>query len=122
MGIYNLFCNKLFIWLNVGFCMAKRIGNVRSIALERINTLFSEASSEFKNHPERSHRYVKIVLRLVAKAGLRIPRKFRSNYCRKCKIYLSSGVNSKVRTRNGKLIVFCSKCKNYRRMLLKPRV
>lgn len=122
MRIYNLFCDKLFIWLNVGFYMVKRAGNVRAIALERINTLFLEASSNFEKYPGRSHRYVKIVLKLAAKAGVRIPRKFRSNYCRKCKIYLSSGVNSKVRTRNGKLIVFCLKCKNYRRMLLKPRV
>ena len=102
--------------------MAKRVGNVRALALERINSLFSEATSEFNNHPERSHRYVKIILKLAAKSGVRIPVKFRSNYCRKCKIYLSSGVNSKVRTRNGKLIVFCVRCKNYRRMLLKPRV
>lgn len=121
MRIYNLFCDKLFIWLIVSFYMVKRVGNVRTIAQERINTLFSEASSSFRMHPERSHRYVKIILRLSAKAGVRIPRKFRSNYCRKCKIYLSSGVNSKVRTRNGRLIVLCFKCKNYRRMLLKPR-
>lgn len=119
--IYNLFRDKLFIWLSIGVYMVKSIGNMKAIALERINTLFSEASSEFRKHPERSHRYVQIVLKLAAKAGVRIPKKFRSNYCRKCKIYLSSGVNSKVRTRNGKLIVFCLKCKNYRRLLLKPR-
>ena len=102
--------------------MAKRVGNVRALALERINTLFNEANSEFKIHSERSHRYVKIILKLAAKSGVRIPKKFRSNYCRKCKIYLSSGANSKVRTRKGKLIVFCNRCKTYRRMLLKPKV
>ncbi len=102
--------------------MVKRAGNVKSIAVERMYTLFSEASSEFSLHPERSHKYIQIILKLAAKAGVRIPRKFRSNYCRKCKIYLSSGANSKVRTRNGKLIVFCMRCKHYRRLLLKPRV
>ena len=96
--------------------------NVKEIAVERVEKLFEQASKEFKSYPERSHRYVKLALRVVAKSGIRVPRKFRRRYCRKCKKYLVSGVNAKIRTRDGKLIVSCLECGACRRMILKTKI
>ena len=96
--------------------------NVKCIAYGRLNDLFNMASNEFSEYPERSHKYVKIALRLAAKAGISIPKKFRRNYCRGCKRYLSSGTNASFRTRNGKLIIRCFNCKKFRRIVLKPRI
>lgn len=98
--------------------MTRSAGDVREIALERIGELFLEAGKEFKKNPERSHKYVQIALKLSAKSKVRIPKKYRRNYCRKCKSYLLSGVNSKVRTRNGMVVVSCLVCKSHRRILI----
>ena len=96
--------------------MVRNREDIKGMALDRISTLFLEASKEFKKNPERSHRYVKIALRLGAKAGVRIPKEYRRNYCRKCKNYLLTGVNSKVRTRNGNVVISCLICKGHRRI------
>jgi ribonuclease P protein subunit RPR2 len=101
--------------------MVKGFKDVRGMALERIDELFSEASNEFKKNHRRSDKYVKIALRLAAKSGVRIPKKHRRSYCRKCKSYLSSGSNSKIRTRDGKLVVSCLVCGSHRRIVLKPK-
>ena len=95
---------------------------VKIMAEDRVNGLFNMASDEFSKYPERSHRYVRIALKLIAKSGINVPKKFRRNYCRKCKKYLSSGVNSSFRTRKGKLIIRCFTCKNFRRIVLKPKI
>ena len=100
----------------------KKRPDVKGIALERIETLFCEASETFKKNSIRSHRYVNMALKLAAKSGVRIPKKFRSSYCRKCKHYLSSGVNSKVRTRKGKVVISCLSCGGHRRIMLKPKI
>ena len=122
MWIYNPFCEKLFIYELLIKSMVKRFKNIKGLALERMDELFSEAFNEFKNHPKRSNRYVGIALRLSAKSGVRIPKKHRRSYCRKCKSYLSSGTNSKIRTRKGKLVISCLVCGNHRRIVLKPKV
>tara|TARA_Y100000310_G_C20544378_1_gene744886 strand:+ start:500 stop:808 length:309 start_codon:yes stop_codon:yes gene_type:complete len=102
--------------------MVKGFKNVSGLALERMDELFSEASKEFKKNPKRSNRYIEIALKLAAKSGVRIPKKYRRSYCRKCKSYLSSGSNSKIRTRNGKLIISCLVCGCHRRIVLKPKI
>ena len=111
----------LFIVVCVFLCM-KRRNDVKEIGLERIRTLFKEAERGFKIDFRRSDRYVGMALRIAAKCGVRIPKEFRRRYCRKCKKYLVSGVNARFRTRNGKLVIYCFGCKNYRRILLKAKI
>lgn len=99
--------------------MQRRLGDARKIASERIEELFNEARKSFKSHPGRSHKYVRIALKISAKAGIKISREFRSNYCRKCKRYLESGVNARIRTRKGKVVISCFNCGNHRRIIIK---
>ncbi len=101
--------------------MARRNFDVKGIARERILELFKQAEDQFNKHSERSNKYVKMALRLAAKSGIRMPKKVRRSYCRNCKSYLVSGKNSKIRTRNGKLVVSCLVCGSHRRMILKPK-
>ena len=96
--------------------------NIRILAIERVDKLFKSAAEAFKRSPDKSHRYVQLALKLVAKSGIRMPKEFRQRYCRKCKKYLVSGVNAKIRTRNGKLIIYCFNCKNHRRLILNPKI
>ncbi len=99
--------------------MAIRSKEIKGIAYERVETLFKEASNSFRKYPNRSHKYVQSALKIAAKAGIRIPKKYRSNYCRKCKVYLSSGSNSKIRTKNNMVLIHCNACKGIRKLVLK---
>ncbi len=101
--------------------MHKIFGNAKEIALERIAELFEEAGSRFRKNRQMSRRYVELALKIAAKSGIRVPREQRSKYCKKCKNYLLSGVNAKIRTREGKVIISCLHCGSHRRILIKPR-
>jgi|TARA_Y100000310_G_C20626390_1_gene786139 ribonuclease P protein subunit RPR2 len=103
--------------------MARRYNasDIKQIGKERITTLFKEAAESFKKHPERSHRYVTLALRIAAKTHVKIPLVYRRRFCKHCKSYLVSGINARVRTKEGKLIIYCQKCKHYKRILLKSK-
>ena len=85
----------------------------RSVARERMETLFTEAKQNIKTHPERSHRYVEMALNLSTRHRTRIPHEFRRLYCRHCHHYLQFGVNARVRLnqkRFPKVVVTCMDC------------
>lgn len=85
----------------------------KRIAKERISILFREAEASFREHPERSHRYMDLVSRIAKRYTLRLSRKEKRKFCGKCHHYLKPGVNSRVRTRSSQkaLIVECKDCK-----------
>ena len=55
--------------------MARKPKYQVEIAKDRINILFEQAESEFKEHPERSHRYVEIARNIAMKFNLSITKK-----------------------------------------------
>jgi len=92
------------------------------IAKERIDTLFAEAKNAFREDPSLSHRYVQLARKIAMKYKLKIPSKYRRQYCKHCYRYLMPGENSRVRTREGKLVVYCLECKKYSRYVIKRKL
>lgn len=82
------------------------------IAKERIEILFEQAEKEFKEHPERSHRYVEIARNIAMRFNLSIPKKYRRKFCKNCYKYLMPGENCRVRldSKRSKKVVKCEEC------------
>lgn len=86
--------------------------------MERIKILFNEATSAFKVHPERSHRYIALARKIAMKAKVKIPKHLKRKFCSHCYKFLQPGVNCRVRTKNKKLVYFCFSCRRYMRIPL----
>ena len=80
------------------------------IAIERMNILFNRAEMEFITHPERSHRYVELALKLSTKYNTKVPEEWSRRYCKSCKSFLKPGHNSTVRLVNSEVNIFCGEC------------
>ncbi len=90
---------------------------VKEIANQRIKELFAEA---FKTKSQKlANRYVHLARKIAGKARIRMPREYKRRFCKHCYAYLRSGKNARIRTRQGKLIIYCLNCKKYNRIPLK---
>jgi ribonuclease P protein subunit RPR2 len=85
---------------------------IRRRALRSINALFKEAERVFNESPERADRYAQIARRISLRCKVRIPRKWKRRYCKKCHKFLRPGVNARVRLRNKKIVITCLECNN----------
>jgi len=94
----------------------KRPQWIYKIARERIETLF-ELSREMalKGEYELSRRYIKLARRISMKYNVRIPKKLKRMFCKKCHVFLCPGVTSKVRVNRGKVTITCLLCGNIKR-------
>jgi len=91
----------------------------KKIALERIKVLFKEAAEVFPKNKALANRYVQLARNIAMKVKIRIPLEYRRRFCKHCHAYLVPGVNSRVRTRDGKVIISCLECKKFIRILLR---
>lgn len=91
----------------------------KEIAKERINILFSEAEKVFPQNKALANRYVTLARKIAMKVKIRIPPELKRRFCRYCYKYLLPGVNARVRTRGGKVIISCFECKKFLRIPLK---
>jgi ribonuclease P protein subunit RPR2 len=91
----------------------------KNIALQRIIILFNEAEKSFKKNPSLSHRYVALARKIAMKTKSRIPLELKRRFCKNCYKYLQQGVNARVRTRQGKVIISCLECKRFMRIPIK---
>ena len=92
-----------------------------AIAQERITILFREAETVFNKNPSLSHRYVTLARKLAMKIKTRIPPELKRKFCKHCYKYLFPGKNARIRTREGKLIIYCQECKKHTRIPLKKK-
>lgn len=90
---------------------------VKEIALQRIKELFAEA--EKTKDQKLANRYVELARKIAGKARVRIPREYKRRFCKHCYSYLRLGKNARIRTRQGKLVIYCLECKKYTRIPLK---
>ena len=93
----------------------------KQIAQERIETLFLEAEKAFPTNKSLSNRYVTLARKIAMKVKTRIPRELKRKFCKHCYKYLFPGRNCRIRTREGKLIIYCLECKKYTRIMLGER-
>ena len=75
--------------------MSKRIPKKikQEIALEKIKTLFKEASKQ--KDLKLANRYVDIARKTAMKVNLTIPRELKRRFCKHCYHYLKPGINSR---------------------------
>ena len=107
---FNPIMNIISYKRRISLSRGKRPKWMIEIAIERMNILFDRAEMEFITHPERSHRYVELALKLSTKYNTKVPEKWSRRYCRKCKSFLKPGHNCTVRLVNSEVNVFCGEC------------
>jgi ribonuclease P protein subunit RPR2 len=79
-----------------------------SIAAERIDRLHAlardaTAAGEF----DRAREYVRLARRIAERNRIRLPPEFKRFTCDRCDAYLRPGVNARVRTRDGRVVISC---------------
>lgn len=98
---------------------------VKRIARERIRILLDLADEVLRRDEQLAKRYVQLAFRIAAKAHLKLSRKVKRRYCRKCKTPLIPGYTARVRVKKGcggtKVVVTCLRCGYIRRYPLKSR-
>lgn len=91
----------------------------KEIALQRINTLFQQAESTFSKNKSLADRYVQLARSISMKVKVKIPAKYKRHFCKYCHSFLMPGVNSRIRTRLGKVVISCLECKKFMRIPMK---
>ncbi len=88
----------------------------KQIALERIKRLFEEAEEVFPKNKALANRYISLARKIAMKVRMPIPLEFKRRFCKHCYSYLKPGVNARIRTRGGKVIISCLECKKFTRI------
>src|SRR3989338_6058658 len=88
----------------------------KEMALARIKILFTEAGAVFSSDLASAHRYVALARKIAMKVKTKIPHELKRRYCKHCYHYLQPGVNARVRTRAGKVVISCFDCKKFLRV------
>ena len=91
----------------------------QEIARERIKILFQQAEEVFAKNKTLANRYVELAKKISQKVKVPIPLELKRRFCKHCFHYLQPGVNARVRTRGGKVIISCLDCKNFKRIPLR---
>ena len=95
---------------------------VKDIARERVAVLFSEADAIFSTDRALANRYVHLARAIKMKAKIRLPLELKRRFCKFCYHYLRAGVNCRVRTRKGKVVILCMDCKKMTRIPMGKRL
>lgn len=82
--------------------MSKTIAAER---IERLEVLASEAVA--RGEEDRAREYVRLARRIAERHQLSLPRTFRRFTCSRCDVYLRPGVNARVRTQDGHVVITC---------------
>jgi len=93
----------------------------KEIAKERIISLFSQAEGIFSKNKALADRYIYLARKISMKVKVRIPFRLKRKFCKHCGSFLMPGRNSRVRTRKGKVIIYCSECKKFMRIPIKRK-
>ena len=91
----------------------------KEIAKERVKILFQQAEEVFSKNKSLANRYVTLARKISMKVKIRIPLELKRKFCKHCYKFLMPGINSRVRTRDGKVIISCFECKKFTRIPVK---
>ena len=70
---------------------------VRKLAMERMQILIKNAISNARTDPELSQRQALLARRISTRHKIRMPYELRISFCKKCKSFITPGVNSRIR-------------------------
>ena len=89
--------------------------------MERMQILIDNAISNARTDPELSQRQASIARRISSKYKIRMPYDLRMVFCKKCKLFIAPGVNSRIRlgrTSVKSIRISCNLCGHtYRKIL-----
>src|SRR3989344_6130864 len=88
----------------------------KEIALRRIKILFREAEEVFPKNKASANRYISLARKIAMKVHASIPQELKRRLCKHCYRYLKPGINARIRTRAGKVIISCLECKKFTRI------
>ncbi len=93
----------------------------KEMAYQRILRLFELARSEFREHPERSNRYVTLARRIGMRYRVRMPPELKRQICKHCHTYLVQGLTAHTRLKNTCIVLTCFSCGKQMRLPYKNR-
>lgn len=91
----------------------------KEIAHERVKILFRQAEEVVSKNKILANRYVTLARKIAMRTKIKIPRELKRKFCRFCHSFLQTGVNARIRTRNGKVVISCLECKRFMRIPLR---
>jgi ribonuclease P protein subunit RPR2 len=92
----------------------------RKIAKERIEILFKMMEKMKDEDYELARRYVELARRIAMKYRLKLPKRFKVLFCKKCLYPYKSG-RFRVRVRKSRVIITCLNCGYERRIPIRPK-
>ncbi|HLD01054.1 MAG TPA: ribonuclease P protein component 4 [Candidatus Nanoarchaeia archaeon] len=93
----------------------------KDISKNRIIELFKQADLIFSTDKTLANRYVNLARKLAMKVKIRIPLDLKRRFCKHCYNYLAPGVNSRIRTRAGKVVIACLECRKFTRIPVRKK-
>jgi ribonuclease P protein subunit RPR2 len=96
--------------------LVKRHPQKKELVKHKIELLFNKAKEIFKKDRAKANSLVKKARGLSMKYKVRIPTKLKRQFCKHCYSYLMPSVNARIRTKEGKLIIYCLHCKKFTRI------
>ncbi|MBW2974802.1 ribonuclease P protein component 4 [Candidatus Woesearchaeota archaeon] len=100
--------------------MRKRIAKkikAKKEARELIPELLNKSKAAYKKGDKRlSKVYSKKIRFLYMKHKIRLPKEIKRQLCKNCYGILIPSLNCRVRTKEGRLIIYCLDCKKYTRI------
>ena len=89
----------------------KRKDRRRKIARERIAILLQLAREKAEaGRIDRASRYGHLARKISKRYNVRLPGYFKHIFCKHCGTYRVPGKNTRVRIRDGRVIIHCQKC------------
>src|SRR3989344_8632928 len=89
---------------------------LKEIAMQRIKILFKQAEDIASKNKVLANRYINLARKIAMKAKVSLPADLKRRLCKHCYHFLIPSVNSRIRTKNRKVIIYCLDCKKYTRI------
>ncbi|WP_423793255.1 ribonuclease P protein component 4 [Methanocaldococcus indicus] len=94
--------------------MRKENKKIKKIAKERIDILMSLAEKEAKRgNWERAKRYVYLARKIAMKVRIKMPKKWKRRFCKKCLTFWIPGKNVRIRIKSKRyphVVITCLEC------------
>ncbi len=96
--------------------LVKRHPDKKILVKHRIEVLFHQAKETFKKDKTKANSLVKKARALSMKYKIRLPTTLKRRFCKHCYSFLMPSVNARIRTKEGKVIIYCLDCKKFSRI------
>lgn len=84
--------------------------DTKSIAAERVAILMRMAEEVFAENKSMANRYVEHARKIAMRYTLKFPREWKKRICKHCYSFLKPGINCRVRTQKGRVVITCLEC------------